>query len=93
MNTSEIAQLPHVEAALSYIEPMTGASRVVDLLGGWFYASAMREDEAMLSKCFDSAEDGRARFVPHSAFVDPTTPVGASPRESIELRTLVFFGQ
>jgi hypothetical protein len=57
----------------------------------WFYASAMRQDEVMLIKCFDSADDGRARFVPHSAFDDPTTPAGASPRESIELRTLVFY--
>ncbi len=57
----------------------------------WFYASAMRRDEVMLIKCFDSANDGRARFVPHSAFVDPTTPAGALPRESIELRTLVFY--
>jgi hypothetical protein len=59
----------------------------------WFYASAMRQDEVMLIKCFDSADDGRARFVPHSAFVDPTTPAGALPRESIELRTLVFYGE
>ena len=58
----------------------------------WFYAPAMRDDEIMLIKCYDSAGDGRARFVPHSAFVDPTTPAGAPPRESIELRTLVFYG-
>ncbi len=57
----------------------------------WFYASAMRQDEVMLIKCFDSADDGRARFVPHSAFEDPTTPAGALPRESIELRTLAFY--
>ena len=57
----------------------------------WFYASAMRQDEVMLFKCFDSADDGRARFVPHSAFVDRTAPAGALPRESIELRTLVFY--
>jgi hypothetical protein len=57
----------------------------------WFYAPAMRSDEVMLIKCYDSIADGRARFVPHSAFIDPTTPSGASPRESIELRTLVFF--
>jgi hypothetical protein len=56
----------------------------------WFYASAMRQDEVMLIKCFDSADDGRARFVPHAAFVDPTTPAGVLPRQSIELRTLVF---
>jgi len=58
----------------------------------WFYAPAMRDDEVMLIKCYDSADDGRARFVPHSAFVDPTSPAGAAPRESIELRTLVFYG-
>ena len=58
----------------------------------WFYAPAMRNDEVMLIKCYDSVADGRARFVPHSAFVDPTTPQGALPRESIELRTLVFYG-
>jgi len=57
----------------------------------WFYAPAMRRDEVLLIKCYDSVNDGRARFAPHSAFVDPTTPVGAPPRESIELRTLVFF--
>jgi hypothetical protein len=58
----------------------------------WFYAPAMRNDEVMLIKCYDSVDDGRARFVPHSAFVDPTTPAGAPPRESIELRTPVFYG-
>jgi hypothetical protein len=58
----------------------------------WFYAPAMRDDEIMLIKCYDSVDDGRARFVPHSAFVDPTTPAGAPPRESIELRTLAFYG-
>jgi hypothetical protein len=58
----------------------------------WFYAPAMRGDEVMLIKCYDSVADGRARFVPHSAFVDPTTPAGSPPRESIELRTLVFYG-
>ncbi len=58
----------------------------------WFYAPAMSRDEVMLIKCYDSAADGRARFVPHSAFVDPTTPAGSPPRESIELRTLVFYG-
>ena len=57
----------------------------------WFYAPAMRPDEVLLIKCFDSVIDGRARFVPHSAFVDPTSPSDATPRESIELRTLVFY--
>jgi hypothetical protein len=57
----------------------------------WFYAPDMRVDEALLLKCYDSAEDGRTRFVPHTAFLDPTAPADALPRESIELRTLVFY--
>jgi hypothetical protein len=56
----------------------------------WFYFPEMTPDEAILLKCYDSATDGRTRFGPHTAFVDPTTPAGAPPRESIELRTLVF---
>jgi hypothetical protein len=56
----------------------------------WFYYSRMRADEAMLIKCFDS-EPGRARFTAHTAFDDPTSLPDAAPRESIEVRTLVFF--
>jgi len=56
----------------------------------WFYVPKMTADEILLLKCFDSMTDGRARFAPHSAFADPTTPPDAPPRESIELRTLVF---
>jgi hypothetical protein len=50
----------------------------------------MQSDEALLLKCFDSETDGRARFMPHTAFEDPTVPANVPPRESIELRTLVF---
>jgi hypothetical protein len=51
----------------------------------------MLEDEALLLKCYDSLSDGTARFAPHVAFEDPTAPTNKLPRESIELRTLVFF--
>jgi hypothetical protein len=57
----------------------------------WYYAPAMRQDEALLLKCYDSAKDGRARFMPHTSFADPHAPADMLPRESIELRTLVFF--
>jgi hypothetical protein len=57
----------------------------------WYYAPAMRADEALLLKCFDSQKDGRARFMPHTSFADPNAPADMLPRESIELRTLVFF--
>ena len=55
----------------------------------WYYAPRMTRDEVLLIKGWDSLEDGRARFTPHSAFEDPNTPEGAAPRESIEVRTLV----
>ena len=58
----------------------------------WFYFPKMRRDEALLLKVYDSATDGRARFTAHTAFDDPTMPVDAPPRESIEVRTLVSFG-
>ena len=56
----------------------------------WYYVPRMETDEVLLLKCYDSRTDGRARFAPHTAFIDPTTPPGAPPRESIELRALVF---
>jgi hypothetical protein len=57
----------------------------------WFYVPDMRRDEALLLKCYDSARDGRARFMPHTSFQDHNAPSDMPPRESIELRTLVFF--
>jgi hypothetical protein len=57
----------------------------------WYYVPEMQPDEALLLKCFDSATDGRARFMPHTAFEDPTASADILPRESIELRTLVFY--
>ncbi|MGI2906374.1 CmcJ/NvfI family oxidoreductase [Tolypothrix sp. VBCCA 56010] len=58
----------------------------------WFYFPQLQPNEALFIKCFDSAEDGRARFAAHTAFDDPTSPPDAPPRESIELRALVFYG-
>lgn len=57
----------------------------------WYYAPAMQADEALLLKCYDSVRDGRARFMPHTSFADPAAPADMLPRESIELRMLVFF--
>lgn len=57
----------------------------------WYYFPEMSTDEVLLLKCFDSVGDGRARFTAHTAFDDPSTPPDAPPRESIEVRTLVFF--
>lgn len=57
----------------------------------WLYAPDMSRDEVLLLKCYDSLRDGRARFMPHTSFQDPKAPADMNPRESIELRTLVFF--
>ena len=57
----------------------------------WFYVPDMQVEEALLLKCYDSAHDGRARFMPHTAFADPTPHAEVAPRESIELRTIAFF--
>jgi hypothetical protein len=56
----------------------------------WFYVPAMRTDETLLIRCYDSRTDGRARFAPHTSFLDPTVPADVLPRESIEIRSLVF---
>jgi hypothetical protein len=57
----------------------------------WYYFPKMRRDEALVFKVYDSEKDGRARFTAHTSFVDPATPPGAPPRQSIEARTLAFF--
>jgi hypothetical protein len=59
----------------------------------WYFASDMQPEEVLFLKCFDTAEDGPARFTGHSAFHNPNCPEGALPRESIEARTVVVFGQ
>ena len=59
--------------------------------------------ERLLLQCYDSWEEGKApqekgglevgrhgARVPHTAFEDPRTPLGAEGRESIEVRALVF---
>jgi hypothetical protein len=55
----------------------------------WHYVRQQRPEEVLLIKCYDSRTDV-ARFAPHTAFLEPNVPAGAPPRESIELRTLVF---
>ncbi|KAF9030332.1 hypothetical protein BDZ89DRAFT_1064753 [Hymenopellis radicata] len=58
----------------------------------WGSFKGVRPDEFVLIKCFDSIQDGSvARFTPHTAFADPSTPKDAPFRESIELRALVFY--
>ena len=57
----------------------------------WIYFPEMRPDEAIVFKVYDSEKDGRARFTAHTSFNDPTSPAGAPPRQSIEMRAFAFF--
>jgi hypothetical protein len=56
----------------------------------FYYKSRIDSDEVYMIKCFETKLDGRARLTPHTAFTDPNTPDSAKPRESIEVRALVF---
>ena len=57
----------------------------------WFYFPEMVPDEALVFQCYDSAADGRARFTLHTAFELPGPPPDTPPRESIEVRALLYF--
>lgn len=58
----------------------------------WYYFSEMLPDEVLLIRVHDSGNDGRARLSFHTSFENLAAP-GAPPRESIEVRTLVFVPQ
>ena len=73
---------PHVRGETSSVEYKPGHR--------WYYFSDMQPDAAVLIRVHDSAEDGRARLSFHTSFDNPLAP-DAPPRESIEVRALVFF--
>jgi hypothetical protein len=56
----------------------------------WYWFPHMRPEEALVFKTYES-DKSRPRWTAHTAFDDPTSPPGARPRESIEIRTLAFF--
>ncbi|MFU2762113.1 CmcJ/NvfI family oxidoreductase [Pseudomonas aeruginosa] len=59
----------------------------------WYYYPRLLPEEALLLKIYDSREDAQARLGAHTAFDDPCTPADAPPRQSIELRCLLFFDE
>ncbi|CAK3793734.1 glutathione S-transferase GSTF2 [Lecanosticta acicola] len=56
----------------------------------WWYFPDMLPEQAILLKTYDS-DEGKARFVGHSAFTDPLSRRDAPFRESCEIRTICFF--
>ncbi|VVT55453.1 uncharacterized protein SAPINGB_P004604 [Magnusiomyces paraingens] len=62
----------------------------------WYYIPDQRTDEVTLLKCYDSRaehdpESGIALFAPHTSFTNPLAGPTSRLRESIEIRTLIFF--
>ncbi|MBS0642185.1 MAG: methyltransferase [Proteobacteria bacterium] len=74
---------PHVRGETSSVEFKPGHR--------WYYFSEQQTDEVILIRVHDSATDGRARLSFHTSFENPLAPADAPPRESIEVRALVFF--
>ncbi len=56
----------------------------------WYYFPRMKPDQALLLKTYES-EPKHANSMGHSAFEDPSSPISAPTRESIEVRTMAFF--
>ena len=58
----------------------------------WYYMSEQAEEDVLLFKNYDSATNVQARCCLHTAFDLPAEgmPAGASTRESIEVRALIF---
>ncbi len=57
----------------------------------WYYSPEMTRNEAIIFKVFDSDASAGTRFTAHTGFADPTTKPDAAPRQSIEMRALVFY--
>lgn len=55
----------------------------------WCWVPRMQPSEALVFKLFDT-DPGAVQYTAHSAFIDPTAPTDAAPRQSVELRTIVF---
>ena len=84
---------------VSHIYPSgyTGQTAAISRNDGqkWMYLSGMTGSERILLECFDSEalKEGSAvkgGRLPHTAFEHPNTLDDAEPRESIEVRALVF---
>ena len=57
----------------------------------WYYYPRMTPDELLMFKLCDS-DRSRVQYTAHSAFDDPSAAPDASPRQSLEIRTISFFG-
>ncbi|CAE6462802.1 unnamed protein product [Rhizoctonia solani] len=56
----------------------------------WYYLGHQTPSEITMIKCYDSFQDGGAKFCLHSSFLSPGCHQNAPRRKSIEVNTLVF---
>jgi hypothetical protein len=91
-DAESLAQENLIASDLKYRD-RTGETYAVTYNPGqrYYYFPKMQPDEVVLIRCYDSALHGAQRFSAHTGFDDPTTPPDAPPRESLEVRMLVFF--
>jgi hypothetical protein len=58
----------------------------------WYYAPRMRPSEALVFRLCDS-DPNALQWAAHTSFEDPTSMPDATPRQSIEVRTLALFAR
>lgn len=56
----------------------------------WCTFRDMEPHEALVFKRFDT-DPGQPRFLPHTAFTDPSVPAGVQPRASVEMRAIAYW--
>ncbi|KAI0173736.1 hypothetical protein BJ166DRAFT_586591 [Pestalotiopsis sp. NC0098] len=56
----------------------------------WYYLDEMKDDEVIIFQQFNSEMEGGGG-VPHAGFFHPMASKDAAPRESIELRVILYF--
>lgn len=70
--------------------PIVGLGVIYNPAQQWYYYSSMTADEALVFKMWDT-DQSRPQWAAHSAFVDPTSPLQAAPRVSLDARFIAFF--
>jgi len=56
----------------------------------WYFLQNQTPDEVCLFKNFDSSEEVKAQMCPHVSFQQDNAPPNPAPRESVEVRFMVF---
>jgi hypothetical protein len=92
-NYSSIADDDLIIAERHYADNRVG--RIYNLafnpMQRWYYFPKLMCTEMVLLKCYDSLTDGTARWTAHGSFKDPEEVTNSTPRESIEIRSMLFF--